>query len=25
LVLTTLVFRSSDFWVYYEGELRGRG
>ncbi len=24
LVLTLLVFRSSDIWVYYEGELRGR-
>jgi multiple sugar transport system permease protein len=24
LVLTLLVFRSSDLWVYYEGELRGR-
>ena len=25
LVLTTLVFRSSALWVYYEGELKGRG
>jgi multiple sugar transport system permease protein len=25
LVLTMLVFRSSGFWVYYEGELRGEG
>lgn len=24
LVLTLLVFRSSEFWVYYEGQLRGR-
>ena len=24
LILTLLVFRSSDLWVYYEGELRGR-
>ena len=24
LVLTTLVFRSSALWVYYEGELKGR-
>jgi multiple sugar transport system permease protein len=24
LVLTLLVFRSSQLWVYYEGELRGR-
>lgn len=24
LVLTLLVFRSSDAWVYYEGKLRGR-
>jgi multiple sugar transport system permease protein len=24
LVLTMLVFRSSEVWVYYEGELRGR-
>ncbi len=24
LVLTLLVFRSSEVWVYYEGELRGR-
>jgi multiple sugar transport system permease protein len=25
LVLTMLVFRSSEVWVYYEGELKGRG
>lgn len=25
LVLTALVFRSSEIWVYYEGELRGKG
>ena len=25
LILTTLIFRSSDAWVYYEGQLRGRG
>ncbi|MCU0511962.1 MAG: sugar ABC transporter permease [Anaerolineae bacterium] len=25
LSLTALVFRSSSLWVYYEGELRGRG
>jgi multiple sugar transport system permease protein len=24
LGLTTLVFRSSALWVYYEGELKGR-
>jgi len=24
LILTLLVFRSSDLWVYYEGSLRGR-
>jgi multiple sugar transport system permease protein len=24
MVLTMLVFRSSELWVYYEGELRGR-
>jgi multiple sugar transport system permease protein len=24
LILTLLVFRSSQLWVYYEGELRGR-
>ncbi len=24
LALTALVFRSSDVWVYYEGELKGR-
>ncbi len=24
LILTMLVFRSSDVWVYYEGELKGR-
>jgi multiple sugar transport system permease protein len=24
LVLTLLVFRSSDIWVFYEGELRGK-
>ncbi len=24
LGLTVLVFRSSEFWVYYEGQLRGR-
>jgi multiple sugar transport system permease protein len=23
--LTLLVFRSSTAWVYYEGQLRGRG
>ncbi len=25
LILTMLVFRSSETWVYYEGQLRGRG
>lgn len=25
LLLTALIFRSSDAWVYYEGQLRGRG
>jgi multiple sugar transport system permease protein len=25
LLLTLLVFRSSGAWVYYEGQLRGRG
>ena len=25
LSLTALIFRSSDAWVYYEGQLRGRG
>ena len=25
LLLTMLVFRSSQAWVYYEGQLRGRG
>ncbi|HJR79095.1 MAG TPA: sugar ABC transporter permease [Anaerolineales bacterium] len=25
LSLTALVFRSSDIWVYYEGQLKGRG
>jgi len=25
LILTLLVFRSSQAWVYYEGELKGRG
>jgi multiple sugar transport system permease protein len=25
LALTALIFRSSSTWVYYEGELRGRG
>lgn len=25
IVLTGLVFRSSSLWVYYEGELRGKG
>jgi multiple sugar transport system permease protein len=25
LLLTLLVFRSSSAWVYYEGQLRGRG
>jgi len=25
LLLTLLVFRSSQAWVYYEGQLRGRG
>lgn len=24
LVLTALIFRSSDAWVYYEGQLRGK-
>ncbi len=24
LALTALVFRSSDVWVYYEGELKGK-
>jgi multiple sugar transport system permease protein len=24
LILTLLVFKSSDLWVYYEGELKGR-
>ena len=24
LLLTTLIFRSSDAWVYYEGQLRGK-
>lgn len=24
LVLTILVFRSSEYWVFYEGQLRGR-
>jgi multiple sugar transport system permease protein len=24
LCLTTLIFRSSDAWVYYEGQLRGK-
>jgi multiple sugar transport system permease protein len=24
LLLTALIFRSSDAWVYYEGQLRGR-
>ena len=24
LVLTILVFRSSQYWVFYEGQLRGR-
>lgn len=24
MVLTLLIFRSSDMWVYYEGQLRGR-
>lgn len=24
LTLTALIFRSSDVWVYYEGQLRGR-
>jgi multiple sugar transport system permease protein len=24
LALTTFIFRSSEIWVYYEGELRGR-
>ena len=24
LVLTLLIFKSSDLWVYYEGELKGR-
>jgi multiple sugar transport system permease protein len=24
LVLTLLVFRSSEYWVFYEGQLRGR-
>jgi hypothetical protein len=23
-VLTLLVFRSSELWVFYEGELRGK-
>lgn len=25
LGLTLLLFRSSEFWVYYEGQLKGRG
>ncbi len=25
LILTALIFRSSSLWVYYEGELRGKG
>ena len=25
LILTALIFRSSEAWVYYEGQLRGRG
>lgn len=25
LALTALIFRSSSVWVYYEGELRGKG
>jgi multiple sugar transport system permease protein len=25
LALTLLIFRSSEFWVYYEGQLKGRG
>jgi multiple sugar transport system permease protein len=25
LLLTALIFRSSRVWVYYEGDLRGRG
>ena len=24
LLLTLAVFRSSPYWVYYEGQLRGR-
>jgi multiple sugar transport system permease protein len=24
LILTVLIFRSSDAWVYYEGQLRGK-
>jgi multiple sugar transport system permease protein len=24
LILTLLVFRSSEIWVFYEGELRGK-
>ena len=24
LLLTLLIFRSSDMWVYYEGQLRGK-
>jgi multiple sugar transport system permease protein len=24
LGLTMLVFRSSDYWVFYEGQLKGR-
>ena len=24
LLLTTLIFRSSEAWVYYEGQLRGK-
>jgi multiple sugar transport system permease protein len=25
LILTGLIFKSSSLWVYYEGELRGKG
>lgn len=25
LILTLLIFRSSNVWVYYEGQLKGRG
>ena len=25
MILTALIFRSSETWVYYEGQLRGRG